>query len=75
MPKDNKSSSRPLLRDVMKREYIFLPQEAKLPLVMLARPYNGVLLGRVLVLWCKYLRLLLLYAYHKYKSTSKKKRN
>lgn len=65
MSEENQKSSRPLIRDVMKRELIFPSQEANLPLILLARPHGYVIIGRIIGLFLKYIRLLIIYKYNK----------
>ncbi|MFZ2151325.1 MAG: hypothetical protein WAZ12_01455 [Candidatus Absconditicoccaceae bacterium] len=65
MSEETQKSSRPLIRDVMKRELIFPPQEKDLPLVLLGRPHAYVVMGRIIGLFLKYLKLLLIYKYNK----------
>jgi hypothetical protein len=65
MSEETQKSSRPLIGDVMKRELIFPPQEANLPLVLLARPHGYIVIGRIIGLFIKYVRLLIIYKYNK----------
>jgi hypothetical protein len=60
------TSSRPLFRDIVKWDRIFPAKEKDLPLAMMARPYNYVVIGRTISLLWLYLKRLAIYSYYKY---------
>ncbi|MEI6672152.1 MAG: hypothetical protein WCL02_02050 [bacterium] len=57
----------------MKRELIFPPQEANLPLVLLTRPHGYLVVVRIIGLFIIYLRLLIIYTYNTYRQRESKK--